>query len=198
MINSLYEPFIRWSMVGSVYVYSDPHFDDRDCLYMNPAWPSPEEQIKRINQKVYKNDTLIILGDVGNEKYIKQLKAGHKVLILGNHDKGRSNYTFDNLFDEVYGGPLFVGEKILLSHEPIPLPFAVNIHGHCHNGVFKESEKDYNVASDVINWAPVNLGKMIKEGLLSDVDSIHRITIDNVIERKRRILEEEKKDIVSD
>ena len=118
---------------------------------------------------------------MGNEKYIKQLKAGYKVLILGNHDRGKSNYTFDNLFDEVYGGPLFVGEKILLSHEPIPLPFAVNIHGHCHNGVFKESEKDYNVASDVINWTPVNLCKMIKEGLLSNVDSIHRITIDNVV-----------------
>ena len=175
-------------MIGSVYVYSDPHFDDEDCLCMNPDWPSPEDQIKRINQKVHKNDTLIILGDVGNEKYIKRLKAGHKVLILGNHDKGQTNYTFDNLFDEVYRGPLFVGERILLSHEPIPLPFAVNIHGHCHNGVFKESEKDYNVASDVINWTPINLGKMIEEGMLSSVDSIHRMTIDKSILSKKLII----------
>lgn len=198
MINSLYEPFIRWSMTGSVYVYSDPHFDDKDCLCMNPDWPSPEEQIKRINKDVHKNDTLIMLGDIGDEKYIKQLKAGYKVLIMGNHDKGKINYTFHNLFDEVYEGPLFIGERILLSHEPVPLPFAVNIHGHCHAGTFKESDKDYNVAADVINWTPINLGKMIKEGLLSNVDSIHRITIDNAIERKQWILEEEKKDIVSD
>ena len=67
MINSLYDNFKHWSGVGSVFLYSDPHFNDADCLLMNPNWPSPEEQIKRINQKVRKNDTLIILGDIGDE-----------------------------------------------------------------------------------------------------------------------------------
>lgn len=186
MINSLYDVFKSWSGVGSVYVYSDPHFDDEDCKLMNPSWPTLEEQIKKINRIVHKNDTLIILGDVGDERYIKQLKAGYKVLVMGNHDKGKSNYTWQNTFDEVYEGPLFVGERLLLSHEPISLPFAINIHGHCHSGTFKESEKDYNVASDVIDWTPVNLGKMIKEGILSSVDSIHRITIDGAIERKAK------------
>ena len=183
MINSLYDNFKHWSGVGSVFLYSDPHFNDADCLLMNPNWPSPEEQIKRINQKVHKNDTLIILGDIGDESYIKQLKVENKILIMGNHDKGKINYTFHNLFDEVYEGPLFIAGKLLLSHEPVPLPFAVNIHGHCHNGVFKESDKDYNVASDVIDWTPVNLGEMIKNGLLSKVDSIHRITIDKATNR---------------
>ena len=36
-----------------------------------------------------------------------------------------------------------------------------------------------NLASDVANWQPVNLGKLIKEGILSDIKNIHRITIDN-------------------
>ena len=99
MINSLYDVFKSWSGVGSVYVYSDPHFDDEDCKLMNPSWPTLEEQIKKINRIVHKNDTLIILGDVGDERYIKQLKAGYKVLVMGNHDKGKSNYTWQNTFD---------------------------------------------------------------------------------------------------
>lgn len=49
-------------------------------------------QIDNINKVVHKNDTLVILGDVGNPEYVKKLKAGYKVLVMGNHDAGRSNY----------------------------------------------------------------------------------------------------------
>lgn len=30
MINSLYPKFRHWSEKGSIYLYSDPHFDDED------------------------------------------------------------------------------------------------------------------------------------------------------------------------
>lgn len=53
-------------------------------------------QIDNINKLVHKNDTLIILGDVGDIRCVKKLKAGYKVLILGNHDKGVSNYISKN------------------------------------------------------------------------------------------------------
>lgn len=49
-------------------------------------------QIDNINKKCTKRDTLIILGDVGDIECVKRLKAGYKVLIMGNHDKGASNY----------------------------------------------------------------------------------------------------------
>ena len=59
---------------------------------MDKNWISVDEQVDRINKLAHKNDTLIILGDVGEIKNISRLKAGYKVLIMGNHDTGRSNF----------------------------------------------------------------------------------------------------------
>lgn len=195
---------------------------------MDKNWISVDEQVDRINKLAHKNDTLIILGDVGEIKNIYRLKAGYKVLIMGNHDTGRSNferkiitkrfskdmYTRENalnkmkedypdceysvseeydfhspfeswvisadnkLFDEVYEGPLCISEKIILSHEPINLPYFVNIHGHDHAGKFRDG-KNLNVAANVCNYTPINLKNEIKNGLLANVLSIHRMTIDN-------------------
>jgi hypothetical protein len=48
------------------------------------------------------------------------------------------------------------------------------------------------VASNVCKWVPINLGKEIKNGLISKIPSIHRITIDyatkNSIKKKNRIV----------
>lgn len=187
---------------------------------------SDEEQIARINSKVGKHDTIIFLGDIGNEEMIRKVR-GYKVLIMGNHDKGASKYerkrvyhgyyyknifskqqvfdsmnkrypdcaiqlidtydrwhaTADNgLFDEVYEGPLFIAEKLVLSHEPIDLPFAFNIHGHEH--CYHWREHHLNVCAERIDYYPLNMNKMLKSGLLSEVDSIHRMTIDRAVERK--------------
>lgn len=248
MIKGLYDNFKHWSEEGSVYILSDTHFDDEDCKLMDKNWITPAEQVDRINKLVKKNDTLILLGDVGNVDYIRQLKAGHKVLIAGNHDSGLSNYkkvtkseirpilelcsevyyddmmdnetklfrqelvekypqwtvnniyeswnpndcqlsllaVMDNgLFDEVYGGPLFISDKIILSHEPIDLPFALNIHGHKHDCAgFHYVNNQYNVCANCIDYIPVSLGKIIKDGVLRGVPSIHRATIDRATERK--------------
>lgn len=49
-------------------------------------------------------------------KYVPMIKARKKILLLGNHDaKG----AYNGLFDEIYTGPLFIADKILLSHEPV-------------------------------------------------------------------------------
>ena len=247
MLSQLYKSFQHWSAGGSVYIYSDPHFEDSDCKIMDAAWPAPAEQIAKINAKVHKGDTLIILGDIGNPEYIKRIKAGYKVLIAGNHDLGLTNYkktitheireshtkfidneqyvvelnieerSFrkelcekypyakiyiqeryefhspfhffdatidDNLFDEVYGGPLFIGEKILLSHEPIDIPFALNIHGHTHArvGYGFHDLNHFNVCSNTVRFEPQNLSEIIKAGFLKRVETIHRLTIDKASE----------------
>lgn len=177
MIKTLY-PFARkWSERGSVYLYSDPHFDDDDCLLMDPNWPLPDEQISNLKKYCHKNDTLLLLGDIGNPEYLKQLKC-YKVLITGNHDPGLLN--FEKYFDEMYSGPLFISDRILLSHEPFPyIPYIINIHGHDHGGRF--IDQHLNVCSNVINFTPVNLGKIIKDGtLLQGVPTIHRYTIDSI------------------
>ena len=234
MIDMLYDKFKPWAETGSIWVYSDTHFDDPDCKLMAEGWPSPQQQIKIINQMVQKTDTFVLLGDVGNPEYIQQIKASKKILIAGNHDKGLSNYKKkiikriydadewgrdgkgerslmshlrgefpvediyintsyefhspfvrynvtikDKMFDEVYGGPLFIADKILLSHEPINLGFGLNIHGHDHGNV-GYGQKDVNhfcVCSNTINYIPVRLDKIIKAGYVKDTDSIHRIII---------------------
>lgn len=184
MIASLYKPFKHWAEKGSVYIISDTHFDDPDCKLMDPQWISPEEQINRINNAVHKCDTFVHLGDVGDAKYIQRIKADKKVLLLGNHDK-RKNYV--DVFDEIYEGPVFIAPRILLSHEPISyLPWCLNIHGHDHS----EREWDVmeeirlNLAANVCGYTPVSLGKLIKDGALSNIPDIHRFTIDVAIERK--------------
>lgn len=183
MIQALYDKFKPWSQRGSVYIMSDTHFDDEDCRKMDKNWITPEEQLKIINSMVHKTDTLILLGDVGNIEYIKRIK-GYKVLIMGNHDTGANK--FKEVFDEVYEGPVMISEKILLSHEPIfGLDWCLNIHGHDHANRTND-EYHLNLAANVCGFTPISLGEYIKRHGLSKIKSLHRDTIDNATERKKK------------
>ena len=234
MLPGIYDAFQHWGE-QTVWIYSDPHFSDEDLEYGIKNRPSDEEQIRRINAKAGRKDTLIILGDVGNIECVRKLRAGRKVLICGNHDLGATRYKrevvkriFDQdihplvqeiydimnaeypgwhirvveewefhapfkrwiayadnmLFDEVYEGALIVGEKLILSHEPIEIPWLYNIHGHDHAG--RKRKNHLNVCSDVIGYEPVNLTQKLKSGLMSAITTIHRATIDSATERKAK------------
>ena len=91
MIDSLYKPFQKWSEKGTIFIFSDPHFDDEDLVNVYDDRPSADELVRRINSKVGKCDTLICLGDVGVLSYVPLLR-GYKVLVMGNHDAGRTIY----------------------------------------------------------------------------------------------------------
>ena len=187
MIPTLYEPFRHWSEGGSVFILSDLHFDDEDNKLMDAGWITTAEQVAIINSIVCKNDTFICLGDVGNPRYIPMIKAKKKVLILGNHD---TRGAYKDFFDEIYTGPLIIADKILLSHEPIyGLSWCLNIHGHDHSNMesYREDCKHINLAANICKYIPINLGKLIKSGILADIESIHRKTIDRQIERKARL-----------
>ena len=233
-LPGIYDAFQHWGE-QTVWIYSDPHFSDEDLEYGIKNRPSDDEQIRRINAKAGRKDTLIILGDVGNIECVRKLRAGRKVLICGNHDLGATRYKrevvkriFDQdihplvqeiydimnaeypgwhirvvedwefhapfkrwiayadnmLFDEVYEGALIVGEKLILSHEPVEIPWLYNIHGHDHAG--KKRKNHLNVCSDVIGYEPVNLTQKLKSGLMSAITTIHRATIDSATERKAK------------
>lgn len=95
--------------------------------------------------------------------------------------------TLDNrLFDEVYEGPLMIGEKILLSHEPLDITFALNIHGHNHSGKSGLIYNHFNCCSDVIDYTPINLNQLLKSGVLSNIYSAHRECIDTATTRKEK------------
>lgn len=184
MITTLYEVFRHWSQKGAVYILSDLHLDDENCKLMDKNWISPEEQIKIINKTVHKYDTFICLGDVGAPEYISKIKAYKKVLILGNHDS-RGKYT--DYFNEIYAGPLFISEKILLSHEPIfGIDWCLNIHGHDHSLPQIKDETHINLAANVCNYTPVSLSEIIKSGVLKEIPGIHRVTIDDAIKHSHK------------
>ena len=227
MLNGVYPIFQHWAE-QTVWIYSDPHFGDKDLEIGVKDRPSTEEQIASINACVGRKDTLIILGDVGDIEAVRKLRAGRKVLIMGNHDAGATNYkrkriqkVYDSnrftkekvleivrknypgwsveihpnlggwivwadnkLFDEIYEGALIIGEKIILSHEPVSVPWAFNIHGHDHAGAKRANH--LNVCSDVIGYKPVNLNQFLKSGALSKIQTIHRETIDNATKRKQK------------
>lgn len=207
MNKYLYDDFAaRWYRGGRIYFYSDPHFSDPEMVYLRKNYIGDEEQVRRINSKIGKNDTLIILGDVGNPEWVKKIR-GYKVLIKGNHDGGNTNYQRvvcpqdNHLFDEVYEGERQIGPNIKLSHEPIPvLSCCINIHGHDHSNLSKDliidlsgsepriteaSDKHhFNMCAEHIDYTPVSLDEIIKSIKLKDYLDIHRITIDKAIEKK--------------
>lgn len=233
-LPGIYNAFQHWAK-QTVWIYSDPHFSDEDLECGIKNRPSDEEQIRRINAKAGRADTLIILGDIGNIECVRKLRAGRKVLIMGNHDAGATRYkrevvkrVFDRdihpskseirsimeqefpgwhirieeehdfhcpferwiayadnmLFDEVYEGALIAGEKLILSHEPVEIPWLYNIHGHDHAG--RKRVNHLNVCSDVVGYEPVNLTQLLKTGLMSRIETIHRMTIDKATEKKKK------------
>ena len=101
------------------------------------------------NKTVDEDDTVYILGDfvwkTGKvADYCKQLK-GHKVLILGNHDriKGPDRRFFDGIYDylEIKDN----GFNVIMSHYPMLsynkdyLDTSIHLFGHVHNST-KESQ----------------------------------------------------------
>lgn len=171
-----------------------------------------EMQIKNINKVCNKKSCLIILGDLGNVDCVKKLKAGYKILILGNHDKGASKYKrkieyiideehgslkydlmnklvkVDNhLFNEVYEGPLMINDRLLLSHEDItPISqYIMNLHGHKHDLHHIVDNNHRNFCAEAINYTPLSLKHLIKDGLLKDIESIHRTSINKNKESKK-------------
>lgn len=247
MYKSLYDCFAHWfnNGRGQVYFYSDPHFSDEEMKHLRANYIGDEEQVKRINSKIGKCDTLVILGDVGNTDWVRKIR-GRKILVMGNHDSGASNYirrikmvenrsdfcpkcgktvTRDyatlascgpdyawcnkcgtvkpeedkyednHLFDEVYEGPVFISEKILLSHEPIDSPYALNIHGHDHSKRTYNDDHHLNMCAENIDYTPVSLKDIVRSGALKKIDSIHRVTIDTATERavERREKEPDRK-----
>lgn len=199
-LPQLYDIFNdKWKDFQTCWIIADTYFGDKDMqLYWN--YPEPEKIVKNINSCVGKKDMLIILGDVGDTRYVSDLK-GYKVLIMGNHDKGKSNYyrkyqttvthkydiqhkpydyckvDYDNqLFDEVYSGPLMIGQKLLLSHEPIIyIPGIFNLYGHCHSGIlFENDDTNLNLCAERLNFKPLNFNQWLKKNShLGKIDNIH-------------------------
>ena len=128
-----------------VLLISDTHLNHANiATYCVRPENFTEMIIKRWNQRVAPDDTIIHLGDVaiGPRPLIEpQLRSlnGRKILIRGNHDRhGSNNWWMDNGFDFACDAMMF--RNWWLTHEPAQnLPWTEgpsclgNIHGHLHN-----------------------------------------------------------------
>lgn len=186
-IAGMYNIFNEKWCKQTIWIISDTHFGDEDLRAGIPDRISDDDLVKLINSKVGRKDTLIHLGDVGNVEFMKKVR-GYKILICGNHDAGKTNYK--EVFDEIYTGPLVIGEKLILSHEPIDADWAFNIHGHDHAGAPRKNHLNCCIDASMkqfgIPFEPINLNQMMKTGLTSKVESIHRQTIDKATENKKK------------
>lgn len=193
MTYELYPAFKHWMPEnGNIWFYSDPHFGDEENWLLRKKFVHDIDnveafdnlQIANINKTCGKNDTLVILGDVGDIECVKKLKAKKKILILGNHDRGASYYA--DVFDEVYTGPVIIAEKLILSHEPIDFPYAVNIHGHDHSNHGFKDGLHINCCTEHINYTPICLSHIVKSGLLKNTTNIHREVVEKAKDRKKK------------
>ncbi len=113
--------------------------------------------------KTHQGETLWILGDFGytdNLWVIKHLRDNLGVIInfiLGNHDKHADMEKFQAHFDNVYDHPVYIANRVVLSHEPIwPCPAGtLNVHGHLHSSHL-DSAQHINCSIHDVNYRPVS------------------------------------------
>lgn len=123
------------------FLISDTHLNHANIsTYCDRPENFTELILKRWNERVRPQDTVIHLGDVaiGPRKHIAEqirLLNGKKILVRGNHDLHSSvGWWADNGFDFACDGMVFKG--CLLTHHPalsLPHSCKINIHGHLHN-----------------------------------------------------------------
>ena len=156
------------------FFIADHHFGHENIIkYEDRPFESVEEMdsymIERWNRVVKKGDKVFVLGDFsiyGKEKtreIVDQLN-GYKILIMGNHDKGRTlTWWKERGFLRVIEYPIIFNEFYMLSHEPLyvndKMPY-LNIHGHIHGRVIEGNY--FNVGVERIHYTPITLEE-IKE-----------------------------------
>lgn len=159
-----------------IYFWSDLHLNHKAILEYEKR---PFNDIESMNiallenwQKIVKhNDIIFTLGDFTfhtKKDYISNILQelpGHKILILGNHDRQKSvKWWLDVGFDEVYKYPVIYEGFYILSHEPVyinkQMPY-VNIHGHIHGNKY-EGNQYINVSVEHTEYKPINFEEIKK------------------------------------
>ncbi len=155
--------------MSTVWVTADHHFSHARIIeYCARPFSSVEEMdaelIRRWNEAVRPDDLVVHLGDfaLASVERIQELVAqlnGHKVIVLGNHD--RSVTAMRRLgFDEAYRE--YEVRGIPCVHDPEHArPGEITLCGHVHNrwGELRRTDGALliNVGVDVRSFRPVSL-----------------------------------------
>jgi calcineurin-like phosphoesterase family protein len=168
--------------VRKIFVISDLHINHFNIIrYTGRPFLSEKHQtdtiVTRWNSTVSSNDEIIVCGDFAfinkdfDSSIINTLK-GHKILIIGNHDRKSKNYYSEHGFDFVCESLAL--RDILFTHYPLdeifPLhvvkellcKYQYNIHGHIHE---KETTNtrfiNVSVEQKYMNYTPILLDRLI-------------------------------------
>lgn len=174
-----------------IYYISDIHFGDLNVFKKCSRPFSGLEElekivIKRWNDRIKKEDTVYVLGDIAKDNYIKvidifKILKGHKHLIFGNHDLIMLELIKKSKVFESVKSMMIINDnkrKVCLCHYPIMdwMQYSKGgylVYGHIHNKTSKDSfmylqikefYKDkpaYNAGVDVVGYKPVTLDEMI-------------------------------------
>lgn len=120
--------------------------------------------IRQCLSKLDKDDTFYFLGDFGHptEEIFQELKVVfnnarcNTIAIRGNHDHSSELEMMNELFNEVFNYPIYISDRIVLSHRPhVEMDESVvNISGHLHGSTLTLS--NYMCASiHVNNYKPI-------------------------------------------
>ena len=122
------------------------------------------ELVRRWIKKLGKDDTFYFLGDFGcpTQKIFEQLKdifdnaKCFTMAVSGNHDKLQEYLRLNILFDRVEAFPVWISNRIVLSHMPVSVwKDQLNIHGHLHGSIL-DSPNYINANIHVANYHPIN------------------------------------------
>ena len=106
-------------------------------------------------KKLTPQDEFWVLGDWGNTSYLYLLDMlnCHKVFVYGNHDAASDYEKFCCYFDEVYRYPIFISDKLVISHIPVAVyPDMLNVHGHLHS-VYLRDDNHVSVSINDMNYS---------------------------------------------
>ena len=127
------------------YFTSDTHFGHTNILLMErPQFSTIQEHdncILRQIESLKEDDTLYIAGDLmfaRSKETCKRLKEAKCsiILIRGNHDRYKDYFYTEELGIQVIDHPLFLSNRVILSHFPYQCaPEVLNLHGHLHGSI---------------------------------------------------------------
>lgn len=160
--------------------YSDPHYGHKNiCMLSGRPFHSVDEMnqelIKRYNEIIGVDDTVLWCGDaffctVEKAQRIMASLNGHKILVLGNHDRGHGsmlNQGFDLVMDECflniaertcrvkhypYANNVMSNNKLeerYLDRRPPRIKGEILIHGHTHQ---KDKVRETSVHVGIDSW----------------------------------------------
>lgn len=118
------------------------------------------QMIQKLCEQLNEKDEVWNLGDFGSLDFlfISNLirETGAKsYFVYGNHDRQKDLAKFEKYFDKVYFYPVFLSQKLVVSHFPVAVyPDTINIHGHTHGADLK-SINHVCASIHIINYKPI-------------------------------------------